>query len=163
MAEYITAIRTDKGNLPIAYDSLYGKPDIVTPSSLAKTGQIADASAVYTQINGINDKIKNMPDMASIKINNKSFSSGSLTLSASDVGAAPASHTHKMSEIADGTIPISKGGTGATTGSDGLKNLLATGPMILKSGKQYGTQAQFDALKDEGTAQIGQIFFVRVQ
>lgn len=64
------------------------------------------------------------------KVNNKPLSSD-ITLSHTDVGAAAASHNHNASDINSGTlstdrlptIPISKGGTGATT-LDGAKNAL---------------------------------------
>lgn len=56
-----------------------------------------------------------------------------------DVGAAPKVHKHSATDINTGTlgsdrlpvVPISKGGHGADNGSDGLKNLLAAGPMII--------------------------------
>jgi hypothetical protein len=50
---------------------------------------------------------------------------------------------------------MAKGGTGATNGADGLKNLLAAGPMILKEGVHYG-----DTLPNPGTP--GRIFFKKV-
>lgn len=70
-------------------------------------------------------------------------------------------HGHAASDITSGTfsteripnISMSKGGTGATNGSDGLKNLLAAGPMIL-SDHQKG-----DTLPDAGIP--GRIFFLR--
>ena len=51
-------------------------------------------------------------------------------------------------------VPMSKGGTGAQNGSEGLKNLLAAGPMVL-SPYQYG-----DTLPEPGTP--GRIFFLKV-
>ena len=50
-----------------------------------------------------------------------------------------------------GSVPITKGGTGATNGSTGLANLLSAGNMIL-SAYQYG-----DALPAAGTP--GRLFF----
>lgn len=50
-----------------------------------------------------------------------------------------------------GSVPITKGGTGATDGSTGLANLLAAGNMVL-SAYQYG-----DTLPEPGVA--GRIFF----
>lgn len=52
------------------------------------------------------------------------------------------------------TVPTTRGGTGAQTGDAGLKNLLASGPMILSS-HQYG-----DTLPDPGIP--GRIFFKKV-
>ena len=52
------------------------------------------------------------------------------------------------------TIPIANGGTGATDGATGLKNLFASGNTVLSS-YQYG-----DKLRAAGTA--GRIFFKRL-
>lgn len=41
----------------------------------------------------------------------------------SDIGAAAASHNHSASNITSGTIPIARGGTGATNASSALSNL----------------------------------------
>lgn len=78
-------------------------------------------------------------------------------------GFSETGHKHAAGDVTSGTfstaripnISMSKGGTGATNGSDGLKNLLAAGPMILKEGAQYG-----DTLPEPGTP--GRIFFLRV-
>lgn len=80
-------------------------------------------------------------------------------------GFSKTGHAHTAADITSGTfstaripnISMSKGGTGATNGSDGLKNLLAAGPMILKEGEgyQYG-----DTLPSPGTK--GRIFFKKV-
>lgn len=75
---------------------------------------------------------------------------------------AALTHTHAASEINSGTlsadrlpaVPIAKGGTGATNGATGLKNLLAAGATVLSS-HQYG-----DTLPSAGTA--GRIFFKKV-
>lgn len=53
-----------------------------------------------------------------------------------------------------GSVPITKGGTGATDGSTGLANLLAAGNMLL-SAYQYG-----DALPAAGTP--GRLFFKKL-
>lgn len=53
-----------------------------------------------------------------------------------------------------GTVPITKGGTGASNGSTGLANLLAAGNMVLST-YQYG-----DELPAAGT--LGRVFFKRV-
>lgn len=39
------------------------------------------------------------------------------------IGAAPASHTHSASDITSGTLPISRGGTGATSASAAKSNI----------------------------------------
>jgi cytoskeletal protein RodZ len=53
-----------------------------------------------------------------------------------------------------GVLPLKNGGHGASNGSEGLKNLLAAGPMVLSS-YQYG-----DTLPAPGTP--GRIFFLKV-
>ena len=53
-----------------------------------------------------------------------------------------------------GSVPITKGGTGATNGSTGLANLLAAGNMVL-SAHQYG-----DTLPAAGTP--GRLFFKKL-
>ena len=140
MAEYLTAIRTSNGDLPFDYNSLANLPK--TDSKLTKPGAFADAQAVgkkisdiNTQINNITNRIDNMPDK---------------------------SHTHSAADITSGTlsserlptVPISKGGTNAVNGQDGLKNLLASGAMIL-SAHQYGETFPTGPVE-------GQIFFKKV-
>jgi hypothetical protein len=51
-------------------------------------------------------------------------------------------------------IPMTRGGTGATNGANGLKNLFAAGATVLST-NQYG-----DTLPNPGTR--GRIFFLRV-
>lgn len=160
MAEYITKIRTEGGDLPIDYNSLANLPSPDT--TLTKSGGFADAKAVGDQIKNINSKITDIQGgnaLAGITINGKSLSSNPV-LTATDVGAAATKHEHSAADITGGVLSMSHGGTNAENGSDGLKNLLAAGPMIL-SFNQYGTQAQFDAVKSQA-ATPGQIFFVKV-
>lgn len=140
MADYITKIRTEKGDLQLDYDALANKPK--SDSNLTKPGAFADAQAVgnkiselNTQIKSIKNQLENMPDN---------------------------SHTHSATDITSGTlsserlptVPISKGGTNATNGQDGLKNLLAEGAMIL-SAHQYGDAFPTGPVE-------GQIFFKKV-
>ena len=48
------------------------------------------------------------------------------TVTPSNIGAAASSHNHSASNITSGTLPISKGGTGATSASSALSNLGVT-------------------------------------
>lgn len=65
----------------------------------------------------------------------------------SDIGAASASHNHSASNITSGTIPIARGGTGATNASSALSNLGAvpksggtmTGPLVAQTNTSYTT------------------------
>ena len=52
------------------------------------------------------------------------------TVTPSNIGAAASSHNHSASNITSGTLPISRGGTGATSASTALSNL----GMIISSG-----------------------------
>jgi len=52
------------------------------------------------------------------KVNGKALSAD-ITLSAADVGAAASSHTHGAGDITSGTLPVSRGGTGAGTFTSG--------------------------------------------
>lgn len=163
MANYITRIRTESGDLPIDYNALANLP--IPDTTLDKSGSFADAKAVGDQIDSINARITQIQGgdaLAGVTINGKKLSDNpQLTLSASDVGAAPTVHEHKMSDIKSGVLSITQGGTNSSDGSTGLKNLLAAGAMIL-SDYQYGTSAKFETLKEQGNAAKGQIFFVRV-
>lgn len=62
-------------------------------------------------------------------------------------------HTHDASSIT-GAVAMTAGGTGATNGADGLKNLFAAGATVL-SANQYG-----DTLPSPGTP--GRVFFKKV-
>lgn len=56
MAEYITKIRTEKGDKQIDYQALANLPQ--ADSTLSKSGQFADAKAVGDKIQNINEKIQ---------------------------------------------------------------------------------------------------------
>lgn len=166
----IKRIRTQEGDLQIDYSAIGNPPEIDT--SLTKAGVAADAAAVKNKLDDIYSQISRINGtdaLADITINGKPIKNNP-TLSASDVGAAETNHNHDATDITSGeigidripTLTIAKGGTGSENGKDGLKNLLASGPMILSSGNQYGTPAQFQALKESGRAEEGQVFFVKV-
>lgn len=166
----IKAIRTNEGDLPVDYRSLANKPS--SDTTLTESGGFADSKTVGDQIKNINSKIREIQGgdaLAGITINGKKLSDNPV-LTATDVGAAEIKHNHDAAELTSGLIPMDrisvlppeKGGHGADNGKDGLKNLLASGPMILASGKQYGTPAQFQALKEANTAEAGQVFFVKI-
>lgn len=68
---------------------------------------------------------------------------------------APSTHSHSASAITSGALAMKNGGTGATTGKAGLKNLFAAGATILSS-YQFGDELP----TDDYTA--GRIFFKKV-
>jgi hypothetical protein len=151
MAGYITRIRTESGDLQIDYDALANLPQ--SDSTLTIAGGFADAKAVGDKLKKI-DQITNSSVPNSTTINGKPLNSN-ITLGASDVQAAPAEHEHDMAHITSGILGMDQGGTNASTGADGLKNLFADGPTVLSS-HQYG-----DALPSGGAK--GQVFFVKIQ
>lgn len=51
-------------------------------------------------------------------------------ITAADVGAAEASHTHNASTDLTGTLPIAKGGTGATDAATALSNLRGMSKLV---------------------------------
>lgn len=163
MAEkLITRIRTTEGDLQIDYSAIANPPAI--DASLTKSGAAADAKAVRDQIDSINNRITEIVTgdaLAGITINGKDISD-SPVLTAADVGASEIGHKHSASDVTSGTLSMERGGTNADNGSDGLKNLLAAGPMVLST-NQYITQAQFNVIKEQGTGTEGQILFVKVQ
>lgn len=169
MADYITRIRTESGDLPVDYNALANLPQ--SDATLTKSGRFADAKAVGDKINYINSEIKELNSSGvsnSITINEKPLT-GNINLIASDVGAADAVHEHTADDITEGTfdidripvIPMDKGGTNANNGRDGLSNLLSSGAMIL-SNYQYGNSLPTIAEEDQEKMK-GRIFFVKVQ
>lgn len=87
-----------------------------------------------------------------------------LGITPANIGAAASSHNHAASSITSGTfdvarlptVTIAKGGTGATNGATGLKNLFAAGYTVLTEEKQFGTMKQRPT-----PGQKGRIFFVK--
>lgn len=69
--------------------------------------------------------------------------------SASDVGAAPSSHTHGASDITSGQIPILRGGTGASGPTDARKSLAVPTNKI-------DTISSLDQLLESGFYRVGE-------
>ena len=59
------------------------------------------------------------------------MSDKTVNITAASVGAAASSHNHSASNITSGTLPIARGGTGATTSAQALKNLGVNVPTVL--------------------------------
>lgn len=155
MAEYITKIRTESGDLLVDYNSLANLPQPDT--TLAKSGSFADAKSVGDKIKSINERIAEIAAgdaLSDITINGKKLSDNPVLI-ASDVGAAATEHSHSATDITSGALSVARGGTGSSNGSTGLQNLLAAGAMVL-SNNQYGK-----SLPSSGVT--GQIYFVKVQ
>ena len=71
------------------------------------------------------------------KINKKALSSD-ITLSAADVGAAAASHTHALDALT-GILPVNKGGTGQSSLEALLAALKQAGAVQIATGSYVGT------------------------
>lgn len=141
MADYITSIRTTEGDMQYDYDSLANKPE--SDPKLETSGAFADAQVVGNKLKTINTQISNINgQITEIKNNAQSISANNIT-----------SGTLSADRLS--VIPIEKGGTEATNGQDGLRNLLAAGAMILSS-NQYG-----DTLPSN--PEQGQVFFVKIE
>ena len=69
------------------------------------------------------DALSNLGGVPTTRTINSKALSSNITLNASDVGAAESTHEHSMSDITSGILPISKGGTNATSASSALSNL----------------------------------------
>ena len=82
------------------------------PVANGGTGATSAASAL-SNLGGVN---------ATRTVNGKALSAN-ITLSATDVGAASASHNHSADNITSGTLPITRGGTGATSALAARNNL----------------------------------------
>lgn len=160
--ETVKFIRTQKGDCPVDYTALANLPK--SDTTLKKSGEFADAAVTGTRLGNLDTTVANLNKTSAKKsttINGKTLENN-ITLESSDIGAAPEQHSHAASDINSGTLSMERGGTDANNGKDGLKNLLAAGHMIL-SEYQYGTNAQFEAMKEKNNALIGQVFFVKVQ
>lgn len=108
-----------------AGDSVTLTPD---PGTITEPGTMVSAAAMNKIEQGIadaHDMIENITVPVE-SVNNKTgavvLNAGDVgaspvnhTHSAADVGAAPASHNHSADDINAGTLPVTRGGTGATT------------------------------------------------
>lgn len=108
---------------------------------LAHTHEIADIANLQTTLNA---KVPTNRTIAGLALSSNITVTQLLTALA---------HTHAGADLSS-AVPIAKGGTGATNGATGLKNLFAAGNTVLSS-YQYGT-----SLPSAGTK--GRIFFKKV-
>lgn len=156
MANYITKIRTIDGDLQYDYNSLYDKPE--SDTRLETPGAFADAQAVGNKIRLINTKLDTIDgQITEIKNSTHVHSADDITSGTLNADRLPSIPADKLPQTPTDklpVVPIAKGGTNASNGQDGLKNLLASGAMIL-SANQYGTAFPSNPVK-------GQVFFLKV-
>lgn len=121
MAQYVTKIRTNVGDIPIDYNALANLPDL---SIYATKKSVADVNTLITNVqNEIKNEI-NILDDTSIKsvANIKPDSNGNVAITPSNIGAATSDHGHSITSLSD-TLSVEKGGTGATSASSARSNL----------------------------------------
>ena len=102
---------------------------------------ITDSAAENTGKRVLWSKVKELQGKLYVpltrKINNKALSSD-ITLSAADVGAAAASHTHALDALT-GILPVNKGGTGQSSLEALLAALKQAGAVQIATGSYVGT------------------------
>lgn len=104
---------------------------VYTTADKPTAGEIGAAASSHThtksQITDFPSSMKN-PNSLTISLNGTSqgaydgSASKSINVTPSSIGAATSGHTHNVNSLY-GTVPISKGGTGATTAAEALANL----------------------------------------
>lgn len=111
------------GEQDITYNGGVEQALTISPATVgaATTAQGAKADTAVQSVNGKD------PD-----------GDGNVQLTAADVGAATASHSHAASDISSGTLPVSRGGTGASTASAARSQLGASPIYHASSGTSYG-------------------------
>ena len=139
MADLVKKIRTSSGDVPIDYESLANLP----------TGGSATQPVYF--VNGVPTATtytlaKSVPADAKFTDTTYTLSSFGITATAAELnyvdgvtsnvqtqlnGKAPTSHNHGAGEITSGTLPITRGGTGATTVDGVLTNLGNIGKVYL--------------------------------
>lgn len=101
-------ITDSAGSIPTKTSELENDSGFITSSSVpTKTSQLTNDSGFITSapVTSVNSK------------------TGAVSLSASDVGAAETTHSHAAGDITSGTLPVSRGGTGATDAATARSNL----------------------------------------
>lgn len=130
------------------------------PADFATAAQGAKADSAVQSVNGVEpDASGNVQVSAgegAVKsVNGKDpDGGGNVQLTAADVGAAEASHSHSASDISSGTLPVSRGGTGASTATAARSQLGASPIYHASSGTSYGkgTASMYGHVKLSDTA-----------
>lgn len=144
---YITRINTDKGEMQIDYNALANLPKIPSMDEIALVKHkhiVSDITNFPTSLpaNGGNadtldskhaSDFANATDFADLKSKFESITVTADELNHVDGvtsniqtqlnGKAPMEHNHSVDAIISGTLPVNKGGTGASDATNALKNL----------------------------------------
>ena len=125
----------ENGDVSIPYDTTLAISGMGADAQAVGEALTASASALQQEINDVKTELE---QSISTKASTQALNDTKTELEQGINGKAPAIHEHAASAITSGVIPLTRGGTNATTGDAGLANLLAAGPTILSS-NQYGT------------------------
>lgn len=109
---------------PLASPALTGTPTAPTATAGTNTAQVATTAFVHSAVSS--SAVEALGDVGDVTLstpgNNEllAFDSTSgdwINQTLSEAGVAAASHGHSASDITSGTLPVTRGGTGATTTS----------------------------------------------
>jgi len=90
MADYVTRVRTEKGDLQIDYNALANLPE--SDTSLTKSGEFADAKVTGDKISKLAEDLRILDESAIKSINDLTpGDDGNLVLTPEDIGAVSAS------------------------------------------------------------------------
>ena len=97
-------------SISIPWGNVYGKPN--------RAGSSSDGGAANSVANSLTISLNGTSQGAY-----NGSAAKSVNITAASVGAAASSHNHSAANITSGTLPVSRGGTGATTAANALSNL----------------------------------------
>lgn len=148
MAEHITRIRTESGDMQIDYNALANLPELTPVDHKHTTHDITNFPTSLPANGGNADTLdgKHASDFAGAsefealnsKLDGLSFDLESVTATAEEInyvngvtsdiqtqldGKAPTTHNHSADEIVNGVLSVERGGTGASDGATALENL----------------------------------------
>lgn len=177
MADSIKKIRTTEGDLPIDYNALANKPNYAASSSAG--GAATSANKINTDagsatnpvyfVNGVPVKTTytlgaSVPSGAKFTDTTYTLGSFGITSTAAELnytdgvtsniqtqlnGKAASTHNHSADQITSGTLPIGRGGTGATSVAGVLTNLGNIGKVY--SSKPSAVSVAANTVKDVAT------------
>ena len=131
MAQYVKKIRTESGDLPIDYNALANLPSAGSTTQPVYMVNGEPKATTYTLGASV-------PSNAKFTDTTYTLSSFGIEATAAEINTvkgattyiqnqlnakADSSHNHSASNITSGTLPIERGGTGATTAAGVLENL----------------------------------------
>lgn len=131
----VTKQQVGLGNVP----NLAPSDQILTFTGAAALSNIESGEKASTLFGKIKLAISKLID----HLNNRSNPHNT---TAAQVGAAAKSHTHNAQDINAGTLPIHRGGTGATAAPDALANLGAAKDTFVKARAEVTNDTELDSV-----------------